>query len=49
MNESVAGDRQQLPAVLIVEGSGTVGKLHTAGKRSQTCGGHIGILVHNVL
>lgn len=39
VDESVAGDRQQLPAVLIVVGSGTVWKLYTAGKRPQTCGG----------
>lgn len=42
VDESVASDRQQLPAVLIVVGSGTVWKLHTAGKRPQTCGRQIG-------
>lgn len=42
VDESVAGDRQQLPAVLIVVGSGTVWKLYTAGKRPQTFGRQIG-------
>lgn len=45
VNESVAGDRQQLSAVLIVEGAGAVGKLHTAGKRSQTCSREFGTVL----
>lgn len=37
VNESVAGDRQQFPAVFIVKGSGTVGELHASGQSAQTC------------
>lgn len=37
MNKSVAGDGQQLPALLIMKCSGAVGKLHATRKSSQTC------------
>lgn len=37
VNESVTGDRQQLPAVFIVKGAGAVGKLHTCGRGAHTC------------
>lgn len=40
VDEPVAGDRQQLPAVFIMKGSGAVGKLHTCGRGAHTCTGH---------
>lgn len=37
VNESVTGDREQLSTVFIMKGSGTVRKLHTSWKSTQTC------------
>lgn len=37
VNESVAGHRQQFPAVFIVKGAGAVRELHTSGQSAQTC------------
>lgn len=37
VNKSVAGDRQQLPAVFVVKGASAVRILHTSRQSAQTC------------